>query len=187
MSVDHLKAQFQATIVVRVGQVVHQGLFELLMPSAASQGFESAWAEVTSQPAQVLQKAFRRFVSQGNSLHVQHGLGKTLGHQHVAPIMHVCERMGRLTPALLGIDGPQLLQAVRAQTGKHQKTIDCQGLMPARNERLRICRHVQRHIGPNHLEAAFGWQAFCPGISHYQLRSLPAGRCPPRFSYQFRS
>ena len=94
-------------------------------------------------------------------------------HQHVAPIVHVGKGMARRRPAQVGIQTTQLTRRVGPQTGKHHIPVHRQGAVPLGNQRLRVGRHVQRHIGPEHLHTAVGRQG------ELGLRAGPAGRLPP--------
>ncbi len=59
-------------------------------------------------------------------------------------------------PAQLGIQRVQLAQRVRAQAREHQITVHRQCPMPLGDQGLRVRRHVQGHVGPQHLDAALG-------------------------------
>ena len=111
---------------------------------------------------------------QHDALHVHHRLGEAGMHQHVAPVVHVGELVARRRPAAaLG-----RARAVRAACRARGRRTSGSRRSPARgamrDQRLRVGRHVQRHVGPEQVDAVFGRRV------EARLCAAPAPRAPPR-------
>ena len=91
------------------------------------------------------------------------GSAKPACDQHVAPVVHVGEVVRRRRPAQRAVDGAQFAQRVRAQAGEHQEAVDGQRPVPCGEQRLRVGRHVQGHVGPQHLRGPVGDGAVVQG------------------------
>ena len=146
MAVDDLEVELQ--------RCRRQRRSQLIPPTPSAQPAEAGRMQVTTQTAQLLQQTLGRLESEADALHVHHRLGEAGCHQHVAPVVHVGEFMGWRRPAQLAVQLAQLGQRVRPQAGEHQESVHRQRLVPLRNERLRIGRHVQHHIGPKQVGRA---------------------------------
>ncbi|MDV7392351.1 hypothetical protein RZS08_13385, partial [Arthrospira platensis SPKY1] len=64
--------------------------------------------------------------------------------------MHVDKAVRWLAPTPLPIEGPQLLQTVRSEAGKHEESAGPHKTRPALQQGQRLRLPVQQHVGPEH-------------------------------------